>query len=385
MKTLHVITRMIVGGAQENTLLTVEGQHRDYGDDVTLATGPTEGPEGSLIDRARKGGFPVVTLPSLIRAVSPWHEARAFRELCRLIRDLRPEIVHTHSGKAGLLGRAAAARVGVPVVHTVHGPSFYRGQPKLAYLAYLAAERWAGKRTDRFITVCDAMADQYAAAGVAPRENFTTIYSGMDIEPFLDPPRDRATVRSELGFSDDDVVVAKVARLFHEKGHDDLIEAAATVVKEHPAAKFLLIGDGILRADLEADIARRGLTDRFVFTGLVPPGRVPELIHAADVVAHASFREGLARVLPQGLIAGKPVVSYAIDGAPEVCLDGETGFLIDFRDVAGLAAAICRLVGDADLRHRLGATGRDKFTDQFRHQTMTRRIREVYAEVLAGK
>ncbi|MEM7812089.1 MAG: glycosyltransferase family 4 protein [Planctomycetota bacterium] len=385
MKTVHVITRMIVGGAQENTLLTVEGQHRDYGDDVTLVTGPTEGREGSLIDRARRGGFDVIEVPSLIRAISPVHEVRATRELCRLFRELDPEIVHTHSGKAGLLGRTAAARVGVPVVHTVHGPSFYRGQSPLAYRVYLAAEKWAAKRTDRFITVCDAMADQYAAAGVAPRDAFVTVYSGMDVEPFLEPPRPRDEVRAELGFAAGDVVVAKVARLFHEKGHDDLIAAAERVATEHAAAKFLLIGDGILREQFVADVARRGLAERFVFTGLVPPSQVAELIHAADVVAHASYREGLARVLPQGLIAGKPVVSYAIDGAPEVCIDGETGYLIDFRDVAGLAKAIGRLVGDAALRDRLGAEGRGRFTDRFRHQTMTRRIREVYANVLAGR
>ena len=142
------------------------------------------------------------------------------------------------------------------------------------------------------------------------------------------------------------------------------------------------MGDGILRQQFEADIARLGLTDHFVFTGLVPPARVPELIHAMDVVVHTSEWEGLARVLPQGLIAGKPVVSYDVDGAREVVLPGETGYLLPPQSVDELAAAICELAGDRELRDRLGQAGRERFTNQFRHQTMTAQIREVYQSVL---
>jgi len=385
MRTAHIITRMIIGGAQENTLLTVEGQHRDYGDEVALITGPTTGPEGSLIDRARQGGFPLIEVPNLIRPVSPLDEWKALGQLTRILRDYDAEIVHTHSGKAGLLGRAAAKRLGLPVVHTVHGPSFFRGQPRLPYFTYLAAERWAGKRTDRFITVCDAMADQYAAAGIAPRDRFTTIYSGMEVEPFVTPPKPRDEVRRSLGFSDSDVVVGKVARLFHQKGHEFVIEAAGEIIRRCPAVKFLFVGDGILRESFEQRIAAAGLREHFRFTGLVPPAEVPQLIHAMDIVVHTSLREGLARVLPQGLIAGKPVVSYDIDGAREVCITGETGILLPPKSVEELADAIVRLGEDAELRDQYGRTGHERFTDQFRHETMTRRIREVYDEVLAGR
>jgi glycosyltransferase involved in cell wall biosynthesis len=176
--------------------------------------------------------------------------------------------------------------------------------------------------------------------------------------------------------------VGKVARLFHLKGHEDVIAAAKVVCKENPRIKFLFVGDGILREDFEREISTAGMTDRFVFTGLVPPGQVPELLHAMDIVVHASLREGLARVLPQALIAGKPVVTYDVDGAREVAIPGETGYLLPPRDVDGMVQAIRELAGDPDLRTGLGQTGRDRFTDQFRHQTMTRRIRDVYQEVL---
>ncbi len=378
MRVVHFITRLIIGGAQQNTLLNVEDQHRDYGDEVTLVTGPGLGPEGSLIERAQSGGFDLRILPELHRAIRPRHDWRAYRELIALLRAIQPQVVHTHSSKAGIMGRAAAAYLGIPVVHTVHGAAFHYGQNPLAHRAYRAAERWAGKRTDHFITVCDAMADQYVAAGIAPRERFTTIYSGMEVEPFLNPPRDPQRIREELGIVPSDIVVGKIARLFHLKGHEHVIAAAARVVKENPRVRFLFVGDGILRSQFESEISAAGLSEHFVFTGLVPPELIPEMIAAMDVVVHTSRWEGLARVLPQGLIAGKPVVSYDVDGAREVVIPNETGFLLPPGTVGELAEALVLLAGDAEMRERLGATGRERFTDQFRHQTMTRRVRDVY-------
>ncbi len=382
MNVVHFITRLIIGGAQENTLLTVEDQHRDYGDHVSLITGPGLGPEGSLEERARAGGYPLYLLPRLYRHISPSNDWASYREFVRLLRQIKPDIVHTHSGKAGVLGRAAAAKLRIPVVHTIHGPSFFRGQNIVPYQAYLRAERWAGRRTHRFISVCDAMTDQYVAAGVAPRERFVTIYSGMEVEPFLNSPRSPAEVRSELGIPHDAVVIGKIARLFPLKGHEFVLEVAPRLVERHPNIVFLFVGDGVLRAEFVKRIVKAGLESHFRFTGLVPPTRVPELVNAMDIVVHTSLREGLARVLPQGLIAGKPVVSYDIDGAREVCIAGETGFLLPPESTAELADALSQLAADPALRIRLGNTGRERFTDLFRHQTMTRRIREVYTDVL---
>ena len=382
MKVVHIITRLIIGGAQENTLLTVEDQHRDYGDRVTLITGPGLGPEGSLVQRAQSGNLDIRIVPRMRRNLHPGRDWSSYREVLRLLREIRPQIVHTHSSKAGILGRAAAKKLGIPAVHTIHGASFHVGQNPLVHRAYILAEKWAAPHTARFISVCDAMTDHYVAAGIAPRERFVTIYSGMEVEPFLEPPRARADVRRELGFADDDVVVGKVARLFHLKGHEYVIEAARRVVSACPQVKFLFVGDGILRTRLESEIVHQGLQDHFVFTGLVPPARIPELIGAMDIVVHASLWEGLARVLPQALIAAKPVVSYDVDGAREVVIPGETGYLLPPRSVDEMTEALIELAGDAPLRARLGRTGRERFTDRFRHQTMTRQIRDVYASVL---
>ena len=384
MHVAHVITRMIIGGAQQNTLFTCEDQHRNFGDEVTLITGPAIGPEGSLMDRAREAGFRIVEIPEMRRSIHPWCDWSSYRRLISVLRDLKPDIVHTHSSKAGIIGRHAAAKARIPAVHTIHGSSFHRGQSTLAFNVYRCLERWAARKTDAFISVCDSLTDQYVAAGIASRDLFTTVYSGMDVDPFLNPPRDCIEVRQQLGLKPEHVAVAKVARLFHLKGHKFLIEAARQIVDRSPNVRFVLIGDGILRAEFEQRISDLGLSDHFILTGLVPPEQIPELINAADIVVHTSEWEGLARVLPQGLIAGKPVVSYDVDGAREVVIPGETGYLLPVEEIAGLADAIGELAESAELRDRLGQNGRERFTEIFRHQTMTAQIREVYQQVLAG-
>jgi glycosyltransferase involved in cell wall biosynthesis len=382
VKVAHIITRLIVGGAQENTLLTVQGQRRDYSDEVCLIAGPALGPEGSLEGEARATGVDLRIMPELRRSIHPWRDWQSYRALVRSLREFRPEVVHTHSSKAGILGRMAARKLRIPCVHTIHGAAFHFGQNALVYKSYVAAERLAARWTDHFISVSDDMTAEYVRAGIAAAERFTTIYSGFEVEPFLSPPRSREEVRRELGFEEGDVVIGKIARLFHLKGHEFLLAAAPGIVERHPEARFLLVGDGVLREEIENSLERMGLRDRFVFTGLVPPSRIPELIAVMDIVAHTSQWEGLARVLPQGLIAGKPVVSYDVGGAREVVRPGETGYLLPRDDVDGLVQALSELVADVGLRERLGSRGRELFTDQFRHQTMTRRIREVYARVL---
>jgi glycosyltransferase involved in cell wall biosynthesis len=386
MRIAHVITRMILGGAQENTLLTCEDLREAYGDDVLLVTGPALGPEGSLLDRARAKGVPLAVIPSLRRAIHPWRDAVSYRYIKNILRQFNPQVVHTHSAKGGMLGRAAGWSLRVPcVVHTVHGAPFHPYQSAAARTFFQACERWAARRCHALVSVADAMTDLLVEARVAPREKFTTVYSGMEVEPFVNSASSREAVRAELGYRPEHVVVGKIARLFHLKGHADVIDAARSVIAHNPAVRFLFVGDGILRADFESTIRRQGLADHFRFTGLVPPSRTAELLSAMDVVVHASLREGLARVLPQALIAGKPVVSYDVDGAREVVLPEITGLLVPPREVAALAAALTRLAADPALRERFGGEGKARFTDCFRHEHMTAALRALYERVLSSR
>jgi glycosyltransferase involved in cell wall biosynthesis len=384
MRVVHIITRLILGGAQENTLLTVEEQHRAYRDDVTLITGPAIGPEGSLLDRARQGGFRLIVIDEMRRSLHPWKDYAIYRRLVRELKTLRPELVHTHSSKAGIIGRAAAQAAGFPAVHTVHGASFHYGQNPLAYRAYIAAERWAARRTRHFICVADAMTDDYVAAKIAERERFTTVYSGFDVDAFLASQGDPAELRRQWGFSDEHVVVGMIGRLFPLKGQEFLVAAAPEIVAAAPNVRFVLIGDGILRRKFEHEIDAAGLKDHFHFTGLLPPDAIPACIKAMDILVHTSQWEGLARVLPQALISGKPVVSFDVGGAREVCIPGETGYLVPRDDTSGVAQAVMALARDPEQRTRFGEAGRHRFQKQFRYQEMTRRIREVYTRVLDG-
>ena len=383
MKVAHVITRLILGGAQENTVYTCIDLAQRYGVDVRLFTGPTTGPEGSLVDRVRQAGIPLTEIPAMIRAIRPLFDLRAYWQLKRALQEFQPDVVHTHSAKAGILGRAAGRALGVPVVvHTIHGAPWYPDGNWFSRTFNQTCERWAARRSDHLIGVADAMGELFFDAGIGLKENYSTIYSGMEVEPFLQSEKFRIEARCRFGFSDDDIVFGKIARLFRMKGHDELIAAAEQVVKRVPNARFLLVGDGILRDSLEKMVHDKGLQDRFVFAGLVPPTEIPAVISAMDIVVHTSLREGLARVLPQGLLSGKPVVSYDIDGAREVVLNGQTGFLIPAHQVNELAAALIQLGNDPEMRCRMGQTGRERFTDRFRHETMTKQIFELYQKLL---
>jgi glycosyltransferase involved in cell wall biosynthesis len=378
MKIVHVITRLIIGGAQENTLLTVEGLSRQYHDDVTLVTGPAEGPEGDLFGRATELGLKVEVVPELVRPIRPAVDAKAYLKLRAAFRHLKPEVVHTHSSKAGILGRAAAWHEQVPVVvHTIHGMPFGEFETPLKNRLYIALERWAARRCHAIVSVCDAMTTQALAAGVGRPDQFLTVYSGMDADAFLNPPRPRQDVRRELGLADDDVAFATVARLFELKGHDDIVAVATDVLASNPKVRFVWIGDGILRERLLADLERAGIRSSFILTGLVPPARIPELLGAVDAVIHPSLREGLARVIPQAFLVGRPVISYDIDGAREVVLP-ETGILLNPRDLVGLRQAILTLAADPEKRALMGREGRARFAEQFRHETMTRQLRALY-------
>lgn len=385
MRIAHVITRLILGGAQENTLLTVEGLHHRHGDDVTLITGPAEGPEGDLFDRAGRSGLNVEVMPELVRAVRPATDVRAYRLLRQSIRRLRPEVVHTHSSKAGIIGRAAAWDERVPaVVHTIHGLPFGPSERPWKNRLYVGLERWAAKRCHAIVSVCDAMTEQALAADVGRPSQYLTVYSGMDVAAFLNPSRSRQEVRRELGLADDEVAYATVARLFERKGHEDILAIAPEVLRANPKIRFVWIGSGILRERLEAEAERLGVRHAIRLTGLVPPDQIPALLSGCDVVLHPSYREGLARVLPQGLIVGRPAISYDVDGAREVVRTGETGVLVPFLDRPALARAVLDLAADNERRERLGREGRLRFTDQFRQETMTDRLRSLYDRLLHG-
>ena len=382
MRVTHVITRLIVGGAQENTIASVLGLNRKPGIKAALVSGPAAGREGSLEPLLAQSPGVLTLVPQLVRPIHPWKDWLALGRLTAILREQRPDIVHTHSGKAGILGRLAAARAGVPVIiHTIHGPSFGAFQGPIANGIFRAAERRAARVTTHFVVVAEAMKEQYLAAGIGQAMQYTTIFSGFALEPFLNAKNDTA-LRASLGIGTDEIVIGKIARLFRLKGHEDLLAVARELVGSCPRLKFLLVGDGELRGRLEREIRSLGLENHFVFAGLVPPQEIARMVGVMDVLVHLSAREGLARALPQALAAGKPVVAYDCDGAGEVCRHNETGFLVRRGDLAALRESMLRLAHDPALRRQFGQSGRRLVQERFAVERMVDALHALYLRLM---
>jgi len=396
MRILHISTRLILGGSQENTVLSCEGQAR-LGHDVHLAFGPIYGPEGSLLERVEKfrtgdgRGITRHVVPSLVRAVHPWHDWRCLGQLRELIEQLKPDIVHTHSSKAGVLGRGAAwsvlkkTRRPMGVVHTIHGPPFYDGQNRLVRGMYVASEQWAANRCHLILSVANAMTSKYLSEGIGRPEQYRTVYSGMEVERYAAEDADgsvRRAARREAGLGDDDFVVGTVARLSAQKGHDDLLDALGDELKKRPNWKLLWVGDGWLKEKLYQRLDAMGVRGQVVTTGLVPSERVPFFIRAMDVLAHPSYREGLPRTVPQALLGRVCPVAYDVDGTGEACIEGETGKLVALGDRKGLRDAVVWLHDHPAERAAMAGRGRAMCLDRFSAQTMVAELEKDYARAL---
>jgi glycosyltransferase involved in cell wall biosynthesis len=396
MKIVHIITRLILGGAQENTLITCK-LLAERGHDVTLITGPALGPEGQLFEQTRGQKYKTIVIDSLRRQINPVYDVPAYRTIRKFLKEIQPDIVHTHSAKAGILGRFAAYAVrrkppGLPwgfkpvIIHTIHGLAFHPYQNELINKFYIAVEKSAAKRTDFFISVANAMTAQAFTAGIGHPEQFTTAYSAIEEDDFLQPisERLRRTFRLKYGITEDAVVLVTIARLFMLKGHDYIIESAKRLSKQYKNAVWLFVGDGNLSEYYKNQVGSLGLSDRIKFTGLLPPHQIPLAIASSDILVHCSLREGLARTLPQAMLCAKPAVSFDVDGAREV-VNENTGRLIEPKNVEQLTNACAELIKDKNLRDKLGAAGRESVKEKFAPKTMVDSIESVYRKLLEGK
>jgi glycosyltransferase involved in cell wall biosynthesis len=392
MKIVHIITRLILGGAQENTLITCKLLAR-RGHDVTLVTGPALGPEGELFNQAQGQDYKVMVIDRLRRAINPFNDTVSYFQIKKLLRKLQPDIVHTHSAKAGILGRYAGYSLkgqwaeSLPaVVHTIHGLAFHPYQSAALNKFYIAVEKSAAKRTDFFISVAGAMTAQATAVGIGRPEQYVTAYSAIDEDDFLAPisQQRRNDFRRKYGISEDAVVLITVARLFMLKGHEYIIESAKELSKRFANCDWLFVGDGNLSERYKQQVRELGLADRIKFTGLLPTSQIPLAIQSSDVLVHCSLREGLARTLPQAMLCGRPAISFDVDGAKEV-VNEKTGRLIEPKNVEQLIAACAELIRDKDLREVLGRAGRESVKEKFAPDTMVDTIEEVYRNLLGKK
>ena len=392
MRVVHIITRLILGGAQENTLITCK-LLAQRGHEVMLITGPAVGPEGELFNQAKGQRYKVVVVDRLRRAINPFDDTISYVRLKRLLRQLQPDIVHTHSAKAGILGRFAGWALkgqwgpNVPaVVHTIHGLAFHPYQSQVLNKLYIAAEKSAAKRTDFFISVADAMTVQATAAGIGRSDQYVTAYSAIEEDDFLQPiPLERrAEFRRRYGIRQDVVVLVTIARLFMLKGHEYIIESARGLARRFENCVWLFVGDGNLSEHYKKQVRELGLAERVKFTGLLPPSQIPLAIQSSDILVHCSLREGLARTLPQAMLCGKPAISFDVDGAREV-VNERTGRLVEPKNVAQLIDACAELIDNEILRKQLGQNGRESVREKFTPERMVDTIEAVYRRLLEQK
>lgn len=373
----HIITQLELGGAQQNTLFTVS--HLDPSRfRVALITG-----EPGLLDEEAKvfEGVAFYQVPSLGRPIRPWRDLRAFLSLTALLRKLQPAIVHTHSSKAGILGRLAAWLAGVPIIiHSIHGFGFTRYQHPLFRLALLAGERLAAPVTTKFFAVSEANRRQGISLGLFSADRCTVIRSGVDLAALRRTRVDVRAKRQELSLEPIGPVVGMMAPFKPQKAPLDFVRMAELVHRARPDAQFVLVGDGELRDEVEVERSRLGLSSVMHLTGWRRD--TAEIMRCLDVLVLTSLWEGLPRVYLEAMASGVPVVGTKVDGAPEVVREGVTGFLVEPGDVRALAERVLYILSHPEEAKRMGCNGQELPLEFDIHEMVRQQERE-YDTLLA--
>jgi glycosyltransferase involved in cell wall biosynthesis len=385
IRVLHVITRLTMGGSSENTVGQVLALGR-AGFDCRLAAGLGES-EPATVEDARRRGCEILDVPGLGREVSPLRDLAALARLGVLIRRRRPAVLHTHTSKAGFLGRLAARLTGVPaVIHQPHGHVFYGYWGARRTALYVALERLAARWTDRIVTLTERGTEEHLARGIGRPAQFVTVPSGVPVEVLAALAPERAEARARLGLPPDAFVVIGVGRLVRVKGFDVLLASWPRLVAAVPGALVVLVGDGPERPALASQAAALGIVDRVRFVGPVGggPGALAALLAAADVCAAPSRNEGMGRSLVEAMALGVPVVASAVGGIPAVVGDDEVGRLVPPDDAEALAAALLELAEDRALRAKLGEAARVR-ARRFSTAMAEARMLALYAGLLRAK
>ena len=376
----HLITRLELGGAQQNTLYCVEHHDRRLFR-VSLGAGP-----GGILGRDARAirDAEVVFFRRLRREISPADDFLFLLEFSRYLRRHEVDILHTHSSKAGILGRLAAALAGTRVViHTVHGWGFHDYQRTAVRALYVLLERLAARRTDLLFAVSRENRDRGLAEGIGRPSQYRIVRSGIDIAAFRKPRRGKIEVRRSLGIPRGAAVVGTVGNFKAQKAPLDFVRAAAIVAREVPQAYFVMVGDGELRAAAERLAASLAVRQRIVFTGWRRD--IPDLLGAFDVFALSSLFEGLPRSVLQAASAGLPVVATAAGGTAEAVRNGVTGFIVERRNPRALAGRMVPLLRNRRLARTMGHAGRVFIGREFEIGKMLGDIENLYIELANRK
>jgi glycosyltransferase involved in cell wall biosynthesis len=378
VKIVRIIARLNVGGPAIHVIL-LSARLRAAGYETILVKGREAPSEGDMLDFARELDVRPVVVPELGREIRWWDDVLAFWKLVVIIRRERPDIVHTHTAKAGLLGRVAAWLAGVPlIVHTFHGHVFHGYFSPSRTRLFVALERWLARRTHRLVAVSERVRGEVLAHGVGRPERFHVVPVGLDLKRFAECDARRGEARDELGLSPDAPLVGIVARLVPIKRHEVFLTAAAAVARRLPACRFLVVGDGERRHTLERLAADLGIGDRVLFLGW---RRDLERIYTdLDVAVLTSANEGSPVSLIEAMASGVPVIGPRVGGVPDVIDDGATGIIVPPDDASSTADAIMRLLGDLEVRRKMGAAARERALRLYAADRLVSDVAALYRE-----
>jgi glycosyltransferase involved in cell wall biosynthesis len=382
VRVLRAITRLNIGGPAIHAILLTEALDDGVVFRSTLAAGSTAPHEGDMLDLAAAHGVQPRLVPALGREISPVDDLVALARMVQLVRELRPDVVHTHMAKAGTVGRLAAHVCGVPlIVHTYHGHVFHSYFGRARTRVFRTIERALGLLTDRVIVLGEGQRDEIARYGVAPARKLEPIRLGLELGQFLDAEAARGRLRRELGLEATTPLIGIVARLVPIKAHEVFFEAARQVHQVDPSARFLVVGDGERRAKLDALVDRLGLRDSVRFLGWRRDMR--EVYADLDVVALTSRNEGSPVALIEAMASARPVVSTAVGGVPEVVIHGVTGLTVAPSNASEVADSLLRLLRDPELAQRLALAGRRHVYPRYDSSRLVDDVRKLYLRELA--
>ena len=380
LRILHIITRLEQGGAPMTVLDILnrldKTQYACY-----LATGLADPPEMDMIPAAKAMGVPIFVVPELVRDVHLWKDVAALFKLIGLIKAGRYDVVHTHTYKAGFIGRLAARFCGVKsILYSPHGTILegYFGKAKITLFA--ALDRLAARYTDKIICLTQREIEQYLDAGIGHRDQYDFVYNGIDLSPFAHTLAHRDPMRKALGLSRDNWVCVIVGRLVPVKGHRFLVEALAKARNLVPNLKLLCIGDGPLETELRRQAMDLGIREHIRFLGFRTD--IPEVLSACDLFVLASLNEGFGLVLLEAMAAGLPAIATHVGGVPEVVEDGATGLLVPPEDAQAMAKAMVDLLRSPEQMAQMSANALACVQERFSIKATMAKLERIYMDAL---
>ncbi|MCL2144954.1 MAG: glycosyltransferase family 4 protein [Endomicrobia bacterium] len=357
LKICFIVTKLELGGAQKVALYTAEHINGDEFKEFFI-TG-----KGGILDNAAAEKFRIYRLSNFVREISPLKDLKALRHIYGILKTEKPDVVHTHSSKAGILGRIAAKLAGIKIiVHTVHGYSFNETQNFFKKYLYACLEKFCSLFSDKLIAVAKEDIKKGIKYKIAKESKFELIRAGINTDHYKNYTPDK-NFKNALGISESTKVVTTIGPFKPQKNLKDFIKAADIVGKKNNDIVFLAAGDGEQRKELENLISELGLKEKILLLGW--RNDIAELLYASDIFVMTSLWEGLPCTILEAMCCGKPVIANAVDGVKEIIKEGETGFLIKPYDYVSAAEKINYLLNDNILLLKMGENAKDSITKEF--------------------